>query len=126
MKIFLTFRFIVIDGNEKNYRAICSAEKTRIIGTQGDVNGYLLCTRNPTRGNQHKKPSKLCPQHDQGPAETPEAIDMRPCTRSFMKLVPNVVTSGKGCKKDEAVERYYDRTAGIFYAFRPCGIRLSH
>ena len=46
-------RFIVVDGNEKNYRAICTAEKTRIIGTQGDVNSYMLCTRNPIRGNQH-------------------------------------------------------------------------
>ena len=43
-----------------------------------------------------------------------------------MKSFPEVVTSGEGCKKDDAVERYYNRTAGMFYAFRSCGIRLSH
>ena len=31
-----------------------------------------------------------------------------------------------GCKKDSNVNKYENRTAGMFYIMRPCGIRISH
>ena len=37
-----------------------------------------------------------------------------------------MVTSNEGCKKDLNVERFFSRTAGMIYLFRPCGISLSH
>ena len=47
-------------------------------------------------------------------------------TRSYMKELQETTTSGEGCKKDENIDRFYSRTAGMFYFFRPCGIRLGH
>ena len=103
------------------------APKTKIIGKSGSVNSYRLCQLNPIRGNQLTKPSKYCPNHTDGLETSPiVSMDLRPRTRAFIKLIPNTITSGEGCKRDDAVERYYDRTAGMFYMFRPCGIRLSH
>ena len=123
---FDIFRFIVIDGNEKNYRAMCMADKTRIIGERGEVNSYNLCTRNPVRGNQYQKQSKFCDAHINGSNTVPDALDMRPVTRQYAKNLPSVVTSGKGCKRDDMVNRFTERSAGMFYVFRPCGIRLTH
>ena len=31
----------------------------------------------------------------------------------------------EGCKKSENVNRFYDRSAGMFYVYRPCGYRLA-
>jgi len=120
-------RFVVIDGNEKLFRSICSAEKSRIIGSIGNVNTYDVCSRNPVRGNQHVNASKFCKFHSDGKSNsTKEILDLRPITRSFSKKIPPTVTSGMGCKVDENVDRFYTRTAGMFYIFRSCGIRLSH
>ena len=51
---------------------------------------------------------------------------MRPITRAFAASIPPTVTSEEGCKKSTAVDKFYTRTAGMFYVFRPCGVRLSH
>ena len=51
---------------------------------------------------------------------------MRPITRSFKNIIPETFTSSEGCKEDKNVDRFYSRTAGMFYAFRPCRIRISH
>ena len=31
-----------------------------------------------------------------------------------------------GCKEEKNITRFYSRTAGMLYLFRPCGVRLSH
>ena len=105
---------------------MCMAEKQRIIGKLGEVNTYSLCTRNPIRGNQHQDAKKYCSLHEGGPNILPDVLDLRPVTRQFAKTLPNVITSGEGCKQEKDVMQFYHRSAGMFYAFRPCGIRLSH
>ena len=104
---------------------MCMADKERIIGAPGEVNSYSLCTRNPIRGNQHIQASTFCELHSDGPNILPEVLDVRPVTRQFAKQLPTVIASG-GCKKEKDVMKYYDRSAGMFYMFRSCGIRLSH
>ena len=44
----------------------------------------------------------------------------------MLKEIPEIVTSGFGCKEDINVQRFHSRTAGMLYFFRCCGIRLSH
>ena len=120
-------RAIVIDGNEKLYRFICASEKTRVIGNAGEVNRYDLCIRNPVKGNKSTEASKYCLQHlENKSAITEEQMDLRPITRSYAKNITKCPNSEEGCKKTENINSYYDRTAGMFYIFRPCGIRLSH
>ena len=120
-------RFIIIDGNEKLFRSICSAEKSRIIGNAGEVNSYELCIRNPVRGNQHGPSAKFCSAHvNDNEGATDIQLDLRPITRSITAKLPKIVTTGQGCKEDCNIDRFYQRTAGIFYFFRPCGIRISN
>ena len=119
-------KFIVIDGNEKLFRSICAADKERLEKSPGDVNRIKVCIENPMRGNQHREVSNFCAyhQHDRT-LPVKETIDIRPVTRSMTQNVPSVVTAGAGCKSDDAVDRFYARTAGMFYIFRPCGYRLA-
>ena len=120
-------RAIVIDGNEKLYRYICGTEKHRVMGNTGEVNRYEMCIRNPVKGNQFSKPSKYCKQHTgDKPAFTEEQMDLRPVTRLYAKSISACETSEEGCKKRKNITSYYSRTAGMFYMFRPCGIRISH
>ena len=51
---------------------------------------------------------------------------MRPRTRAYSNSIRTTIISGEGCKKEADVTTYYNRTAGMFYMFRSCGIRLSH
>uniref|UniRef100_A0A7M5XKB2 Uncharacterized protein n=1 Tax=Clytia hemisphaerica TaxID=252671 RepID=A0A7M5XKB2_9CNID len=89
-------RFIVIDGNEKLYRFICSAEKKKVTGNKGEVNGYDMCIRNPIRGNQFKKSERLCEEHLNGSSgSTVEQLDIGPVTRSMTKSLPTVITMGE-------------------------------
>jgi len=120
-------RFIVIDGNEKLYRFICATEKKKVMGNPGEVNSYELCIGNPVRGNQYKNNDKYCQYHvNEESAATIEQLDMRLMTRSLAKLMPFTVTSGEGCKQEEKVDKFFLRTAGMFYVFRSCGIRLGN
>ena len=116
---------IVMDGNEKLYRYICGSDQTKLKGNKGEVNTYNICINNPIRGNDKTKPSKFCNEHQNGRDEkTSERIDVRPITRLFAKSIPSTILLPFSCKKE--VDSFYDRTAGMFYIFRPCGIRLTH
>lgn len=136
---------VVIDGNEKLYRYICAAEKTRVLGNAGEVNSYELCINNPARGNQSKATSKYCTSHIENKVSaTEEQLDLRPVTRAFSKSITHLISTEEGCKKMAAIQQYairsetdeietsrpiyklLSRTAGMFYVFRPCGVRLSH
>ena len=120
-------RFIVMDGNEKLSRLVCAAPRTKVFGNHGEVNHYQLCINNPIRGNQYNPNSKFCKSHvgDQI-AKTIEQLDMRPVTRLFARNIPKTVVSGEGCKKSNNINNFHDRTAGMFYFFRSCGIILTH
>ena len=94
------------------YRAICAAEKTRVIGEMGEVNGYDMCIRNPVRGNQHGSSSKYCSYHkNDGCGETQCQLDVRPITRSITRDIPRTITTGGGCKEDKNIDRFHHRTA---------------
>ena len=121
-------RFIVVDGNEKMFRLVCKADRSKVETKCGPTE-YNLCIKNPIRGNQHKTASKYCSDHLNGNTSQiiPQCqLDLRPITRSLSLSMPNVLVSGEGCKKSENIERFHSRTAGMIYLFRPCGIRLTH
>lgn len=120
-----THKFIVIDGNEKLHRALCATGKENLTSPDG-VKRIKLCIENPMRGNQYRQVSKYCKQHQHDQTlPSADPLDIRPVTRSMTKDVPTVVTSITGCKSDKAVDRFYNRSAGMFYIFRPCGYRLA-
>lgn len=71
---------------------------------------------------QYAKGSKLCINHLESDDDNiyDSTIDIRPLTRAYAKEIDEKVSSGEGFKKDENIERYYERTAGMFYFFCPC------
>ena len=122
-------RFIVIDGNEKLYRYCCATPQNKIKGGRGEINSVHRCVNNPVRGNKSKPNSKLCQFHESGKKDImhqEERLDLRPVTRSVTSQLLFEVTSQKGCKDESNVNKYMERTAGMLYAIRPCGIRVSH
>lgn len=87
-------RFIVIDGNEKMFRSICFAEKSKIAAKNGYVNTYDICIRNPIRGNQYSNASKFCERHIDGKSgKSKMVINIRPVTRSINKNLPLTIIS---------------------------------
>lgn len=120
-------RALIVDGNEKIYRLICGAPKERIVGITGRPNIYKGCINFPVVGNKYAPPSKFCESHTaemSGPTE--EQMDIRPATRSYFQTLDRTVEINEGCKKSECINRYYERSAGMFYYFRSCGVRVSH
>ena len=79
------------------------------------------------RGNQYVFGNKLCAIHAADISENIfiEQIDMRPITRRLTTNIEEKLT-GFGCKTETNLNKYSERTAGMFYILRPCGIRLSH
>ena len=110
-------KFIVLDGNEKLFRLKCYEDG---------------CINNPIRGNQFGSGSTKCASHDTINSNkhkktkcASERLELRPVTRS-MTSTADVLTSGEGCKDEKAIMKFHDRSAGMIYIFRPCGIRLTH
>ena len=122
-------RMVVMDGNEKLYRYCCSKPFERVMGGKGEVNAVKRCVNNPVRGNQNKSNSDLCLLHETGspsPVHVKEKIDIRPVTRSYARTLDETVTTNAACKKEQNINKFEKRTAGMFYLMRSCGIRLSH
>ena len=82
-------KLVIIDGNEKNRRKLCSAPKLHVTGNLGKANFYKLCTGNPMSGIK----SKYCEKHQyfdykiqsSASASSPTQNDLRPITRAFAK-----------------------------------------
>lgn len=122
-------RFIVCDGNEKLYRYCCSEPIEKVFGAKGEVNFSRRCINNPKRGNQNIQSSKKCHFHSTGKKNnttTLEQLDLKPITRSHTKSLEMKFISSEGCKEEKNLNKFEERTAGMFYLFRPCGIRVSH
>ena len=62
-----------------------------------------MCIRDPLRGNQHREASKCCHLHQNGNYKTASEmgkIDFKRLTRSKVQEIPEIVTSGQGCKEE--------------------------
>ena len=129
MKLVAIKGMVICDGNEKLYRYYCSLPIIKTKGDKGEINITNRCVNNPTRGNQHVPNNKLCYYHATGNSNnvtSMEQIVIRPTTRSITKDLQEKMLSGQGCKIESNLNKYTERTAGMFYVLRSCGIRLSN
>ena len=123
--------FAVVDGNEKINRAICAAPKTRVSLPQQYIYMTSMCTRSPTTGGRHLKPSMFCEHH----FEESTVSDILPTphhTHNLLEkakvgIVPENDDSDVlvGCRKAKGVNRFYNRTAGILSLVRPCEVLVN-
>ena len=133
---------VTIDGNEKLTRAMCAAPKEKVKCPLNHINLVQCCSRSPISGGKHQVASKYCtfhqylassasfnsdeplnltvriPLHPQGiRLNTSEAIGSLPDADSEELLT--------GCRKPGKVTKFFDRTAGVVAAVRPCGIVVN-
>ena len=94
---------------------------------KGQLNEFLACHLSPAPGQT------LCALHMKAsPPETLEdRLDKGMMTQGRKKklgLEEQVLTSKKGCRKQDAitVRQTRAKTAGMMYLIRPCGITLGH
>ena len=97
-----------------------------------------MCTNDPDIGRK----SKYCSEHfflDTNSKEKPEPvaattqIDIRPQTRAWtkkmleLKALPCIEEDNGpiGCREEQNIKKYYDRTAGLISIVRGCDIRLG-
>ena len=118
-------RTVIMDGAAKAYRTVCSAKSEKITSV-GALNEFTACGNSPLPKN------KFCEVHvnDQS-GDTPERLDIGMITRSMrreMGLDIDFLTTTEGCRKREAinVRSVRSKTAGMLYAYRPCGISIGH
>ena len=139
--LFTSSGYITVDGLEKIKRPMCAAPKDRVVaGTTREtrvLNVIQCCPNTPTLGGRHQQPSRYCSTHmhleseaDEnhqalsGPVLLPEhdllQMDSEP-------VFPDNDDDSclVGCKKKQNIDRFYNRTAGILAAVRPCGIIVN-
>ena len=116
-------RLCVLDGDAKAFRIVCSAKGEKIV-TKGHLNEFTACIRTPMTGQQ------FCEHHlADKTGESEDRLDVR-LTRSKRRELGLDIEklTESGCRKTEdiTVRKTRDRTAGMMFAYRTCGISLGH
>ena len=122
-----------LDGLEKVTRPMCALPKEKVRAGQSSetkmLNVVQCCPETPVLGGKHMTPSKFCECH-MDETSTSTLVIQPPEIQYFNRNNINEVTLPDsddnslfvGCKKSRNLNRFYDRTAGIFALVRPCGI----
>ena len=132
---------VTIDGNEKLTRTMCAAPKSKVTCPVNHINLVQCCTRSPITGGKHLQSSKFCSDHShlatvQDSASTTMGLTVQIPQHAILNPIVNLTNVGMlpdcdsnelltGCRKHSRVDRFFDRTAGVATAVRPCGIVLN-
>ena len=135
---------ITIDGNEKLTRAMCAAPKDKVKCPVNHINLVQCCTRSPITGGRHTSSSKFCSLHqhldNDISAEQSGLIVSIPLQLHGVFLTSSTSIGDThvgslpdadcnelltGCRKPHKVNKFFDRTAGVAAAVRPCGIVVN-
>lgn len=110
---------------------MCAVPKDKVKVPPNCLNVIQCCPNTPVLGGKNKKPSKFCAEHSN------EIRDdgFIPRLEQFSNL-PEIVRNGQVeenddesvlvcCKKRKNIDRFYDRTAEVLAAVRPCRIAAA-
>ncbi len=125
--------YVTVDGIEKVRRPMCAAPKEKVKLPPGFPNYIQCCPNSPVHGGKSSKASRFCSDHlNLAVAQTvsppskqvhlpPEVVSLE---ESKVGKLPDNDDDSQivGCKNKSKVDRFYDRTAGLLAAVRPCGI----
>ena len=134
---------ITIDSNEKLTRAVCAAPKEKIKCPVNHINLVQCCTRSSITGGRHISSSKYCSLHRHLSSPIDSATELQSLIP--LRLHGVVLTSSShdgsqsvgtlpdadsdevftGCRKPSKVNKFFDRTAVVVAAVRPCGIVVN-
>ena len=120
---------------------MCAAPKDRVVaGTTTEtrvLNVIQCCPNTPTLGGRHQQLSRYCSTHMHLESEADENHQALPgpvllLEHDLLQMDSEPVFPDNdddsclvGCKKKQNIDRFYDRTAGILAAVRPCGIIVN-
>lgn len=134
--LFISAGYLTVDGLEKIKRPMCAAPKDRVVaGTTREtrvLNVIQCCPNTPTLGGRYQQPSRYCSAHallEESERRVSDPVLLP--EHSLLQLKSDLVLPDDddsylvGYKKKQNVDRFYDRTAGIIAAVRPCGIIVN-
>ena len=107
------------------YRTVCSAD-VKNYKQKGQLNEFIACERNPLPGKNK------CELHmNEEATQNEERLDFGALTRAKRKelgISIDLLTTEEGCRQRDAITQRTDRnkTAGMLYCYRLCGISLGH
>ena len=136
---------VTIDGNEKLTRGMCAAPKEKTKCPVNHINLVQCCSRSPVTGGRHQSSSKYCSIHQHlsqasmGVSDDQFTLRVQIPLRLLgigsesshtLSMIGSLPDSDSddlliGCRKSKKVTRFYDRTAGVVAAVRPCGIVVN-
>jgi len=132
---------VTIDGNEKLTRAMCAAPKSKVKCPVNHINLVQCCTQSPITGGRHQQSSKFCVDHSHlatahDTATAALSLTVRIPRRTIQNPLFNLANMGKlpdtdsselftGCRKQSRIDQFFDRTAGVAAAVRPCGVVVN-
>ena len=131
-----TLGYCSLDGVEKVIRSMCAAPRVRVVGGSTPetcvLNVINWCPESPVIGGKYQLPSKFCHLHMPQTKQSVNYLVTPPEHRYFLRQRNEVTLPDNddsslltGCKKACNVDRFYDRTAGLFALVRPCGIIVN-
>jgi hypothetical protein len=114
---------------------MCAVPKSKVRCPVNHINLVQCCSRSPVSGGRYQSSSRFCDDHlyldtDGGSltVSIPKHVFCGPqlVPSNFGTLPDNdsddLLT---GCRKPSKVNKFYDRTAGVAAAVRPCGIVVN-
>ena len=124
--------YVTIDGVEKIRRMKCALPKSKLAVPKEMANIMQCCPNTPLLSGKHNKPSRFCKEHEDAVNEENVetfrlgSLDQhihlpKDCSSSYVEDNDDESVL-VGCKQKKNINRFYDRTAGLLAAVRPCGI----
>ena len=130
----------MLDGDAKSFRSVCAAKGERIISKGiimpdvvnallnifhlGKLNEFTACIHSPMQGEI------FCQEHlGEKSAQSSERIDVKLTRQKRKELGLDIDQLHEaGCRKkdDITVRKSREKTAGMIFAYRTCGISLGH
>lgn len=117
---FCHTRLVVLDGDAKAYRTVCSFQPQKVI-SPGQLNQFIECARSPLAGKDK------CFKHISGAGgdDKSERLDFGKLTRSrrvALGIDIDYLTTEEGCRKRENITQRTgterSKTAGMIYCYR--------
>ena len=123
---------------------MCAAPKEMVKCPVNQINLVQCCTRSPITGERHATSSKFCSLHQHlGSDSSSESqslivsillrihgVSLTSSTSpgdTHVESLPDADSHEllTGCRKPHKVNKFFDRTAGVVAAVRPCGIVVN-
>ena len=135
--------FLMFDGNEKVHRRICAAPPDKLHLCRSMPKTISACPNTPQLAGANSESSKYCHNHSYLDDTNASKNLKRPKLSITIKLVDEIICTRhvpattdlpdnaddsvmNGCKKPCNRSKFFNRTAGVMFAVKPCGVIVDY